>query len=344
MKKVLLIELSDSHKEIFIPVEKYLMDAGYQVDLFITENYDIDSEEIVKKVSNKNRIAQLISLNNFIKKNKYQNLFFNTAEGLSVRDFCFINFFNNLNICGVLHQAKKLSGSFTQKIISSKIKNYFVLAEYIKNFIKTNSINVEYFYPLLDCPPKIENNNFTITVPGEIASWRRDYMWLKNFAKQNFEKLNNRLKFIFLGSGNSKDGKEVIQFILNNNLSSIFKYYEDYVPEYEFIKVLQRTNLIFPLLNPGAGEYEYYKTTKISGAFNLAINYKIPLLLNNDFKDAIDFKNVSIFYNKDNFEDVIDSINLEMIKKYSNNFQKEVRFSYEYQSNKFRNFVNKIYK
>ncbi len=345
MSRVLLIELSDSHAEVFSPVQKFLQEAGYNVDLFVTEKYPVSGAGVIKRVPGKNRISQLLSLNRFIRSENYNNLYFNTAEGLSVRDFCFLNYFNKLQICGTLHQAKKLNGSFTQKVISSKIKNYFVLAEYIKEYVEKSGLKnkVEYFYPL--CPAKklINGELLTITVPGEIALWRRDYMWLAGFIKDNIDILENKIRFIFLGSSDNPEGRSVIDFIAGNNLQHIIRYYDKYVLAGEFENIMRSTDLIFPLLNPGAGEYESYRSTKISGAFNLSMNYKIPMLLNADYKDVIDFNNISLYYDKDNFRDVIKSLDRNLINSLALNFINDVRFSYEYQSNKFRKFVNKIF-
>lgn len=345
MNKVLLIELSDSHSEVFSPVRKFLQEAGYDVDLFVTETYPVSDSDVIKRVSGKNRIAQLLSLNSFIHSGDYRNLYFNTAEGLSVRDFCFLNYFNKLQICGTLHQAKKLNGSFTQKVISSKIKNYFVLAEYIKEYVEKSGLKnkVEYFYPLCPAQKITGGEILTITIPGEIALWRRDYIWLAEFIKDNIDILENKIRFIFLGSSDNPEGRKVKNFITENRLQHIIIFYDNYVPAGEFENIIRSTDLIFPLLNPGAGEYESYRSTKISGAFNLSMNYRIPLLLNADYKDVIDFKNTSLYYDKNNFRDVLITLSRDVINSLAANFENDVRFSYEYQSNKFRKFVNKIF-
>lgn len=346
MSKVLLIELSDSHSEVFRPVRNYLSEAGFETDCFVTEKYPIENNGLIKRVAYGSRIHQLAELNRYIHAHRYENLFFNTAEGLSVRDFCYLNHFRNLNICGVLHQAKKLKGSYTQKVISSKIKNYFVLAEYIKDYAcgLNNKIELEYFYPLSPYSGERHTEKLIITVPGEIALWRRDYVWLIEFIKNNIGNIRNKFYFIFLGSADNPDGKKVTGYIKENNLNEVIKFYDSYISENEFDKVISSSALIFPLLNPGVGEYDSYRRTKISGAFNLSFNYRIPMLMNNDFRDAKDFQNISFFYDKQNFTDVLNSINEESIKLLADNFEKDVRFSYDYQSNKFRKFVNKIFK
>lgn len=346
MSKVLLIELSDSHSEVFNPVRKYLAEAGYEVDCFVTEKYPIENNGLVKRVALENRLRQLSELNRYIHAQKYENLFFNTAEGLSVRDFCYLNHFRNLNICGVLHQAKKLKRSYTQRVISSKIKNYFVLAEYIKDYASglNDKVELEYFYPLSPYSGEKQTERLIITVPGEIALWRRDYEWLIEFIKNNIENIREKFYFIFLGSADNPDGKKVIEYIKENSLDKVIKFYDSYVAENEFNKVVSSSDLIFSLLNPGVGEYDSYRRTKISGAFNLSFNYHIPMLLNNDFREAKDFQIISFFYDKHNFSDVLNSINENSIRLLAANFEKDVRFSYDYQSNKFRKFVNKIFK
>src|SRR5690606_6018145 len=108
---------------------------------------------------------------------------------------------------GVLHGINKLKGSFTQKKINRKIKNYFLLNDYVLDNLKKTSypsdLRFETYYPIdfpdFPNPPDINKNDreFWIGIPGQVEYKRRDYEGLVNAVSKITCKKS--IRFLLLG-------------------------------------------------------------------------------------------------------------------------------------------------
>lgn len=346
--KILLFEISTSHEECIYSQVKFLTDSGYEVDLILNASLKnsvnsyshlfstIKYMEPVKKGGLK-KIVQQRKLIKILK--KYPIVIFNTASSSKiVRNLAVLLSFYKVKCLGILHNGKKLNKSFTQKVISLKIKKYFVLSDAIKTSLNSkNRTKIESFYPCYF--PLYENkiikpsSEIWISIPGRIDLGRRDYNLLLDCVTLN--PLNFKIKFLILGRLNkqSKEGKALWQKITERNLTSYFKIFEEFIPNNIYHNYLIQSNFIMPLLKMN----DDYLGNKISGSFNLAYAYRKPLLCNNYFKNLPDLKENAVFFDELSLPIVLNEItknNYIDIARYS-----DKKWLYAYQKEKYINFL-----
>jgi hypothetical protein len=166
-------------------------------------------------------------------------------------------------------------------------------------------LNVKSFYPL-DYPEfdlKITKRpaETWITIVGGVENRRKD---LTGFISM-LEKTNNEnIKFIFLGKSD-ENKEEVVNFkaqIQTMNRSSQVVTFNDFIAPDLFNAYLKASDFLCPLIHPATQSAEQYISNQISGAFNLAYSYQIPLLIHDNYNDIEDLQNSSIFYNQTNFD------------------------------------------
>lgn len=192
--KVLIFECTTSHSELIYSQLKFLNAYNFKIHLWINEKADITyfSWVTVTLINSADNRLQIISkLVRHIKSLNIDYIIFNTAHGLLIRDLSIVLFFSKVKAVGILHKAEKVVKSFTQKIISLKVRNYFVLSDYVLSWLKTNTrgykINFSSFYPIFFPVSNFINNSredeFVVCIPGAIEPERKDYNFLINFLR-----------------------------------------------------------------------------------------------------------------------------------------------------------------
>ncbi|MBN8568530.1 MAG: hypothetical protein J0M18_02770 [Ignavibacteria bacterium] len=354
-KEVLLAEFNKSHTEVLHSQILFFLKKKYHVNLWINKEAEFEDVyngkvKIIRedtKISSLN-IGLLYKVVRFIQRNKIKKVVLNTAHGILVRNLCLLLMNSKVEVIGVVHQAHKLIKSSTQKIISKKIKKYFVLNDYVKEFMNSQHksiYRINSFYPVF-FPDNGSNNNkindkIIITVPGNVIQNRKDYLFLlKNITKLDKE-LKEKFQFIFLGIASKSESAEVFNLINKNKLEESFvKIYKKRVPENEFIDVLQHSDFIMPLIHPSSHSYNEYMTTEISGAFNTAFAFKKPLLMYDSFNKFEDFKNFALFYNEKSFESLLEKIsNHDLTKEIKKNYVNYRKFDLDFQTENYIKFI-----
>jgi glycosyltransferase involved in cell wall biosynthesis len=353
-KKILLVELSTSHLEILYSQVKILLNSNCEISLFINHKLPFQEKHFsgmlnIYKISSPESFLRIKKqLSEIITKECIDKIIFNTAHGLTVRNLCLYLLFKKVNCFGVLHESEKLFSSLTQKIISKKIKKYFVLSDSVADFCRYNAkpgLEFESFYSIFPPFKKINipvRNNIIITIPGEVSDNRKDYTGLLKFLIKYKYKIPDIIKIHFLGSAKTSDSRKILQFICEYNLEDLIQYHTEYIPEEKYYQFVQSSDIIMPLIHPDTGSFNEYSASKISGAFNLAFAYRIPLLMHEYFKGHEDFEEISLFYNQDNLLNCLTDIafNPDLLIKYQLNYSRKTRFSFEFQSKKYLKFLN----
>ena len=354
-KEVLLAEFNKSHTEVLHSQILFLLRKNYKVNLWINNESDFEDVyngkvKIIRestKISSLN-IGLLYKVVRFIQRNKIKKVIFNTAHGILVRNLCILLLNSDVEVIGVLHQAHKLLKSSTQRIIFRKIKKYFVLNDYVKSFIDTktpNFYNISVFYPIFfpeqNSVKEKLIEKIIISVPGKVIQIRKDYVSLLNNLLKLEEELREKFQFIFLGTATNNESSEVLELIDKNKVTEEFiKIYRKHVPEKEFNETLQKSDYILPLIHPSSHSYSEYQSTEVSGAFNTAFAFKKPLLMYESFKQFEDFKKFSLFYNENNFIELLRSLingdSAEEIKKNYDNYKK---FDLDFQTENYIKFI-----
>lgn len=356
-KCVALVELGNSHDECLFSQYYFLKEADYKIHLIINEipfrriKGIIDGESFFVIPQKKNWLSSWINLmrvNNYLIRRDIKTIIINTAQGNQVRNLTLL-LSKKINITGIMHNADKLNKSFTQKIISRKVKKYLVLNDFVLREIQKSDIrmNLQSFYPIF-YPQTIKKNgitkkgtDFRVCIPGNVEFKRRDYKGL--IDELSINKINDNIKFIILGNASKNDGKLLISEIISRKLEKHFIFFKSFVPNYQFFKTIQTSDLIMPLVHPDKPNFKYYNRFKISGTYNLAFGFKIPMFVPRLFSLLDDFKEYALFYDSDEMCAKLNSFadKPQLIIEKKNKLEQSQKFSFGFQKKRYVDFVEK---
>lgn len=356
---IVLIELTKYHEECLYSQIKFLKDSGYRITLIIhpsvksqiapyihlldrVETFNFDSSVFFLR-----RAKRFLQLYYFIKKQKINTIIFNTAS--SKKEIIFLCLFLNRKIkcIGTIHNLKKINHSFSQKLISKIITDYFVINDFLLSSVKLNNqdLNIESYYPIYFPEYQLKNldkkpHENWICIPGELDYKRRDYNLILEVAK-NF-KNNHNIKFVVLGKVDKKNADAIDFFskVELNELTKKFIVFESFVDNVTFHSYLKISDFIMVPVITTKKDYLKYK---ITGAINLAFAHQKPLICNSKLRLLEDLKENSLFYNDEkDLTQLLKTIangkspqmQLYRNKKWNYNFQKEKYISFLGQNSK----------
>jgi len=302
----LIIELGGSHIECIYTFVHALKMKNSKVHLccnlnllpLFPEKNKVDGIlEMPEKFSLATQITCFLSIRNYIKKHEITHVVINTCELKIIRNlFYFLP--AKLNYTGQVHNSKKLEKSVTfTKILSKKMKKYFVLGDHLLKALKPDPIFlIQSIYPIYY--PAFQANTIQkkqgekwIVIPGGVAMERRDYLPLIDAIKDGV--WPEEIKFVFLG-----------KYYLNNHVNEDWKqtswwkkhiiHFEQGVPYDVFHNYIFLADLILPLIKLEGDTM--YGDGRISGSFNLALGYQKPMLLPESYNRNTDLSDFSLYY------------------------------------------------
>jgi len=325
--KAVLIELGGSHSEVLYPQLSFLKHGGYHTTLIcdpkvydLVKNYDQVDVLLKSEIPQSGWLRQMNALwkiRNYIVQEKVKLVIFNTANGPLIRTLCLMPYPPDIIFAGILHSLHKLKGSITQSLISYRVRKYFVLAAYLKRLAYTYhrpKLSFEFFYPMFFMPPKNEHpvtkpaGEIWIAIAGGLEYGRRDY---KSLAYA-LHKLKKKIPLKFLLLGNSSypggDGNDFRALISNLGVEEYFVFWNEYVSNDVFHAYLKKSDAIMPLVHPVPHIKSVYLNYQISGSWNLAYAYQLPLLMADAFAGLEDFKDYGVFYQPENLTEAIEKL------------------------------------
>ena len=349
-RKIAILEPAGSHGEIIYSQILLLQKAKYETHLILRKNHpeknkNYDFVQYMNSFSqDKNffkRLLNIFRIRNYLKKKQIHKLIINTAQGAFVRDICFF-LPRNIEVVGIMHNPQKLKHSFTQKLINKRIRKYFVLNDYILNNIQIPSgLKIQSFYPVFypysyEGPKNTDNHNLTITIPGNIDMKRRDYHSLLQERD-----LPDHVKIIFLGRCNNKNAEDYRKQVSEKFSSSKVVFFDEFIPENQFLHFIAQSDLILPLLTPNTEFFENYKRYKITGAINLSFGFKKPMLMHHSLGEIEDYRNTSFFYEDGELFSLIRKLEQErtLITSKMNEIEKIDKFKFYYQLKTYTTFI-----
>jgi hypothetical protein len=308
MNKIALIELGGSHDECLYSQVLFLKKHGLKVHVILFDDHlahldafpEVDTWHSYKKPGG--WLAEWIlvfRLLGYLKRQGIKKAVLNTAEGNLIRKLS-LAAGDATAFTGILHLSSKLWTSRSQRIISRKVTKYFVLADFIKEKLeKTHTgVSIESFYPIyfpveraVEAAPDILGR---ICVPGAVDFARRDYPSLLDELLS--AAVPAGLKFILLGRTNNKDGQDLKARIGELGLEEHFMLFDGFIPHRQFYEQLKKAWLVLPLVTPRCKDYAYYRNHKITGSFNLAYGFQLPMLLHESFAAIRIYRETSVFY------------------------------------------------
>jgi hypothetical protein len=354
-KKVIIVEFYNSHTEVLYSSIEFFSKSGYTIHLWLNESQNFNREltpfvnvNYHKSNSHLSRILFIVNLIKYILINKIDKVFINTADGLQVRNFCMISVPFNYEISGILHLAERLISSTTQKIISWKLKKYFILSHYIlKNVEALNISGLKFgvFYPLSVNYKmkglKKSGNSIVVSIPGEISPYRKSYFKLLEILENSKSHIPENLMFELLGTVRIKEGEEVINRINKYGLNDFFILYDEFIPDNKYYERCELSDIIMPLILPDVDNFENYLKFQITGAYDIAYGFKKPLLLHSIFQSIDDFNGIAVFFNENNLIDVLKNIssNKYYLDSIHNNYKLIGKFVLETQRKQFIDII-----
>ncbi len=336
--RIAIIELGKSHDECLYSQIKIIKSIP-NVELSLVCNKSLETnvsyfDLVDHKIffSIRNGYKQWVDIINvwlFLKKEGFDKIIFNTAQGKSISRLVLFPFAKSTKFYGTLHDTKKISSSHSQKRITKKTDHYFILSDYLKSNMKT-SISNSVFYPVFfpqypNAKVEKKENEIWICVPGQVELKRRDYQTL--FESIEKYGVNKNVKFVLLGRyGHAHgDGDYIKQEISRLKLQDTFLIWKDFIPVPLFYSMIKNSDYVLPLIHEEDKSGSLYKN-QISGAFNLAVGYQKPLLIEETISDKY-MLNEALTYNKSHIMNMIN----QLPKQNNDNFYQDKKWTFEFQ-------------
>lgn len=355
-KHVVIVELENSHDECLYSQVLFLESSPHKVSMILSEHAYASTKSFhflcqhVEKVDLihgfKNHWKTSKKIKQLFKSWEADILVLNTAQGSFVRDFCLFSLFYSKKIIGIIHTLKKLESSFTQKIISVKIKRYYLLSHILSDQLpEKKKKNIAVFYPMFFhhpiLPQPFEKGCFNIVIPGGVESRRKDLEgWIKLIENNE---IPGHWKMIFAGKSdqNNEGYKKLKKLVSKKKVESQFKFFDDFIDPEAYFKIIESAHVILPLIHPNTPSNEEYMTRQISGSFNLAYGFRIPLFIHEVFNDHEEFQEAAFFYTGDSLFNELKKTdkNRSLLEEKRKNIRSFPLFQFEKQQSKYLKWI-----
>lgn len=345
---VALIEVAGSHDECLLTQLHALRKAGCSAVLVCTqeirernplfEQY-VDDFYITELGDSKSRrFGEMRRILRFMEEKGVSRAVMNTAQGDLMRNLSVLAVFSPIEFTGIIHTTRKLKGSFTQRVITRKVKKYLLLSEYLLSTVEApKGVRLDYFYPIRfegQDLEKSKHDGLEVTIIGGVENRRKDLLGFCEMLKN----VPANVHFTFLGKSDPKN-QDVREFKLK--LAEIdtehrVTLHTDFVSHEDFIEQLRKTDAILPLIHPETPSAEQYFKNQIAGAMSVAFGYKIPLLLHEAYAHIEEMKPAAVYYVPEHFERVLDS---DILKGIEDKMHAHQAYSIDYQEQRYLDFL-----
>jgi len=223
---IVFVELSDSHDEVLLSYALDALGLGWKVSVVCTERVRdrlplSDTVNIITISSNNSlpsRIRMAIRLRSEIRRQKISHVVFITSGGTAVRDLALL-LPRSVHTIAVMHDTGKFTDSVNQRILSTRVNAFTVLADFVLDDIPTPQKPV-YVVPatsrlpesvLVDVRPK--SDTFDIVIPGHVEWSRKAYGDI--LRADVLKSLPEHVRFVILGGldRTSEGGQRLVHLI-----------------------------------------------------------------------------------------------------------------------------------
>lgn len=349
-KRVAILEVGGSHDECILSqliglkkVGAWVVFCGSREMFFKNSTFDQYVDEFYEVILPHSMFGDffaMVRLNKWFAGNNIDIVIANTAQGGHVRNLCLTSS-SKVKFFGIIHTIKMLEKSFTQSLISKKIKDYFVLNDTLRKYaVKNPGVQLHTFYPLsypsFDAVVEKPPGEFWISIIGGVEFRRKDLHGFVEMAAST----PGHVRFFFLGKSNpsSEEVKQFEQQLEVYKLTHRVRLFNDFVGEEEFDAHLKQTDAVFPLVHPGTPSADEYFSRQISGAVNVAFSYKIPMMVHEKYRDWEDFNGGVVCYNLDDFREKFELF-LENYPGLKEQLESNPKFSSAFQNQRFAEIV-----
>lgn len=322
--KVAIVEIGGSHDECILSQVLALKEKGcyvvfcgtleiYQRNALFQDLFD-EFHEIIFPKTMLGDFRTMRQLSKWFVKNDVFKVIANTAQGGHIRNLVLTSS-RKIEFYGIVHTIKMFSGSFTQWLISRKMKRFFVLNDTLLDKIPVQKgRDINSFYPL-DYPSfnmqldKGLDERWMVIIGG-VENRRKDLTGFIDIAKN--APLN--VKFIFLGKTDPsrEETKAFLDKLNENSLQNTVLTFDYFIDQELFDAYLKKADGILPLVHPTTPSATEYFNRQISGALNIAFSYHIPLFVHDEYKNWEDFRTGVHFYHMKNCQQQLIEFILEL--------------------------------
>lgn len=354
--KAAILEIDGSHDECLHSQVLFLKQGGYRVTLICSSDLKVQVREIpadekiyidIRNRKGLSRWSSLLALRSILVKGEFDKIIFNSAHGSTIRDFCLLPFSGKARFFGTMHGINKLKGSIGQQLIGRRIKNYFVLNDYLLDNLKSFPLNGKkftsyypIFFPDFEDKPLVTKptNELWVCIPGQVEYKRRDYESLVKAIAES--KNTGHLRFLCLGRSDHAhgNGPELKALVKAHGLTKQFVFWDGFVDNPTFHAWLAASDVVMPLIHPGNDGFEKYLHFQISGAYNLAFAYKKPLLMLQEFEWYEDFKYNAVFYKIDTLAWVLGQLP-ELLKEKQHRCYQNSKYTFDNQAEAYLRYI-----
>ena len=343
----MLLEAASSHDECLYTQWEALRSAGVEVELAVDEQVanrlqlpDARIHIVRKSESTNTDIVRAVS--KLIKQGKPDLVVFNTAQGRFVRDLALRFLFHKVRFVGIIHTTRKFKGSFTQKIINLKIKNYLFLARFLLDQCKDKSTRrMDFFYPL-DFPgakqAKAAFPSKRIAIIGGVEERRKDLNGLLEMMRQEG---CSGVHLVFLGKSdlNKPEVQHFCEKLEALSLSNRVSLFEDFVSHEDFNAELAHVDFILPLVHSGTPSAEQYFSNQIPGAMNVALAFTIPLLIEESYRQISELQDAAFYYKVEEFGLLLEKLSAEQHEQKVAQMKANPLYQTEVQRSRYLSFL-----
>jgi hypothetical protein len=131
-------------------------------------------------------------------------------------------------------------------------------------------------------------------VPGAVDFARRDYQSLLDELLKG--EVPAGVKFVLLGRANNREGQGLMARIRELGFEKYFTSFDSFIPHEQFYEQLKKAWLVLPLITPRCKGYAAYMDYKITGSFNLAYGFQLPMMQHEAFSGHRIYRETSVFY------------------------------------------------
>ena len=285
MSRIALIELSSGHCECLFSQIRFLREAGHDVVLFVhpdlaprlqttaipLEVLPITSSSLI------NAWQVIMALRRGWSKHGISRVVFNTASGSLFRKVALTMPFG-LPTYAVVHDLHRLSNSWSQRVTLFRMKGLLVLADRLTARCQAlTHIPTNFFYPAWFATPKpgptpvkAAPDVWLVTI-GQIETKRRNYTALIEAAEAGWP---DNLHIRVIGDATGVDGEDVLKRLRESRMKHCIHISDGFMDDDHIHRLLPYCDGILPLTDGN----KRYRNEAVSGAFNLAFGYHLPLI------------------------------------------------------------------
>ena len=285
MSTIALIELSTGHCECIFSQVRFLTEMKHKVVVFVHPELAARLHAMavpleVLPVTSSGLIGAwrvITALRRGLSRHGITQVVFNTSSGSLFRKVALSMPFG-IPTYAVVHDIQRLANSWSQRATLWRMKGLLVLADRLSGPCQVlTHIPTRFFYPAWFATPppgphpiKASGDVWLVTI-GQIETKRRNYSALLAAAEAGWP---DNLHLWIIGNATETEGKKILKRLGESLMKNCIHVSDGFMDDAQIHRLLPYCDGILPLTDGNTR----YRNGAVSGAFNLAYGYHLPLI------------------------------------------------------------------